>query len=729
MTVSSEISFVSYNGDGSTRTFPIPFYFLEDSDLVVNVVDADGTTQHYALGTDYTVSGAGQQSGGTITLLGAAVPGGKTLQIERDPPVTQETAYQANDPFPAQAHEKALDKLTMIAQRLNRTFTNALHFPLTESNDGTLPQKSERALNVLGFDELGNPTMLPIPASVGAGELKIDVFVAGVGFEPGVTTTLPLSRSPGSPNNLLVFFDTEHQGPDQWNVVGSTLTFTDPIPDGVLKVFVRIGTTLSTQVPPPGSVGDDQLQWSDVLNRVVDSIAALRTLSTTRYKRAFVLGYHAKGDGGGGAYWLDTTDSASVDNGGTVIVAADGGRWKLATTGPISIKQFGAKMDDSTDDAPSIQAAIDWVLSQPGGGQIWIPVGTSRISKSIRVPVVSDKDFVMVGCGVASKFRATGTMAMFDVGAESPAFGTNYMFRDFGIVQPTSGTVVGVLLRNVNGARLEGLDISNVNNGVVLQATYNPRITGCRFYGCGNSAITTAVTGTNGAYIWNNVISTCVIGINLLVGGNNIVVRDNNIEACGISLGITNYTSVLVQGNYIEANTAEFIFFGGTNYEIDIVQNWFGVNSVPTNIQNIIGGSFVGNTVWGSVFTQTTNNLADFIIGKNLLQNGASIPSTHWTVPSFINGYSNYGNAHQAAGFIKDRAGFVCLRGVVKGSTDAAAFVLPPGYRPGAIQNFAGAAVNGTTSRVSVYTDGFVTPVRGTDGTMDLSTVRFTPNN
>lgn len=117
MTIASQTSRISYNGDGVTASFAVPFKFLLDSDLVVYVRDTLGNQALQVLGSNYNVTGAGVDAGGAVTF--ASVPGaGWYIVIYRDPPVTQTTSYNNNDPFPAKSHENALDKLTMLVQRL-----------------------------------------------------------------------------------------------------------------------------------------------------------------------------------------------------------------------------------------------------------------------------------------------------------------------------------------------------------------------------------------------------------------------------------------------------------------------------------------------------------------------------------------------------------------------------------------------------------------------------------
>ena len=91
------------------RDGQVPFYFVDADDLVLIRTDADNTKTTLSIGGNYTVAGAGDANGGSVTLSIAPLSG-STLIIFRDPPLTQEADYTANGRFPAESHERALDK-------------------------------------------------------------------------------------------------------------------------------------------------------------------------------------------------------------------------------------------------------------------------------------------------------------------------------------------------------------------------------------------------------------------------------------------------------------------------------------------------------------------------------------------------------------------------------------------------------------------------------------------
>ncbi len=125
MTIASTDSKISYAGNGSTTVFAVPFYFLANGDLRVVLVDALGAETDQTYTTHYTLTGAGDPDGGSLTMV-TAPASGKTLVILREPEITQEVQYVENDDFPASSHEMALDRLTMICQALDEKVGRAV---------------------------------------------------------------------------------------------------------------------------------------------------------------------------------------------------------------------------------------------------------------------------------------------------------------------------------------------------------------------------------------------------------------------------------------------------------------------------------------------------------------------------------------------------------------------------------------------------------------------------
>lgn len=89
------------------------------------------------------------------------------------------------------------------------------------------------------------------------------------------------------------------------------------------------------------------------------NIATLKTVVKTGNHNVATLGYYAAGDAGHGVYWCDLSDTTTLDNGGTVIVAADGGRWKLLHDKEVNVLQFGAKgIGSGFNDTTAFQKAV-----------------------------------------------------------------------------------------------------------------------------------------------------------------------------------------------------------------------------------------------------------------------------------------------------------------------------------------------------------------------------------
>lgn len=352
MTVSTTDSQIPYTGDGSSVNFAFPYYFLQNTDVQVYI---NGSLQVGG----YTVTGAGNQAGGNVSFSTPPVAGAQIV-LSRSPDTLQSTHLPPNDPFPATAVEQALDKLTMLIQNLMSKASRALTLPLYEQVSGALTSATARASKLLGFDVNGNVTYVPIPASVGAGNLTDEVglggtpgFAAGVDFTPNVSTSLLLSQAYGSKSNILVFFDASFQAPDQYSLTGSTLTFNSPIPSGVSKVYVRGGTTLSLSQPALNSVGNPQMADGAINDRTV-ATPATPSAGVQASKLAFL-------QSGASAQWRSVMDKLQ-----DVVSVLD-----FMTQAQIADVRSGAATLDVT-------AACTAALAT--GKSVFFPAGTYKVS-------------------------------------------------------------------------------------------------------------------------------------------------------------------------------------------------------------------------------------------------------------------------------------------------------------------------------------------------------------
>ena len=162
MTVSSTTVKNSYSGNSSTTVFAYSFKIFADSDLQVIIRSSTGAETTKTLTTHYTVSGAGDASGGNVTFTSGNTPAtGETVVIRRGVPQTQAIDYIANDPFPAESHEEGLDRATMTTQQVQEELDRSIKLSRTNTMTSTefTVGATDRASKVLGFDANGELTV------------------------------------------------------------------------------------------------------------------------------------------------------------------------------------------------------------------------------------------------------------------------------------------------------------------------------------------------------------------------------------------------------------------------------------------------------------------------------------------------------------------------------------------------------------------------------------------
>jgi hypothetical protein len=276
-------------------------------------------------------------------------------------------------------------------------------------------------------------------------------------------------------------------------------------------------------------------------NRVVDTIAALRALNKAKWTRAFVTGYYVAGDGGGGAYTYDPTDTTTADNGGTVIVASDGVRWKLNLSGGVaSAKQFGAKGDGTTDDTARIQAAINGTpdhctLRFPAGQYVLIPATSVAYN---------DKFSVTRKTAIQITSR-TNLALLFEAGAKVIVNGTDAERVAFFLKNCTGVTIADPYFPNVSGnTSISGSDYIASENyyPIALEGNNGVWIRGLRTEACRSALMMDVFNGAQNKNVFIDKLftyQTCNYSV-ITRNADNVQVTNARMEQTGRSWNTSN---------------------------------------------------------------------------------------------------------------------------------------------------------------------------------------------
>jgi len=197
--------------------------------------------------------------------------------------LTQSTDYVANDPFPAAAHEDALDRLTFIAQQQQEVFDRAIVFPETDTASTTIPDSVTRANKFLGFGASGEITTL-----------------ASTGTAPGAIDTGALVD------------DAVTQAKIADNAVGTSQIEDDAVTQA----------KIADDAVGQAQIADDAVGSA----QIADNAVALATQTTGNYV-ADITGGNAITTSGGGSEnatvtvnHADTSSQASVNNSGNTVI-------------------------------------------------------------------------------------------------------------------------------------------------------------------------------------------------------------------------------------------------------------------------------------------------------------------------------------------------------------------------------------------------------------------------
>jgi hypothetical protein len=224
----------------------------------------------------------------------------------------------------------------------------------------------------------------------------------------------------------------------------------------------------------------------------------------------------------------------------------------------VSIKDFGAVGDNSTDDTAAIQAALNSIPST--GGSLYINPGTYKISSSLTLLGKSNVNIYgsQMGESVINASLVNGSLFTLGyatgVTPPSPATLNNVTLQNFTLYgSGTSITKKIVEYRGINNVVFDGMEFYNGYEEGVYCDGANPAFNGllvqnCYFHDCYKSNISNGVNvnsiGVSNIIITNNRFERMATGVYIL--GKNVVISNNtlyDINNVGIGVGESNFSA------------------------------------------------------------------------------------------------------------------------------------------------------------------------------------------
>jgi hypothetical protein len=477
----------------------------------------------------------------------------------------------------------------------------------------------------------------------------------------------------------------------------SGLTLGDEVETIALQAYA-VGSTSSDLVSflPSGAGAVATTVQSSLRNLVLSSVAALRTVAKGTSPSVFLNGYYAANDGGGGQYLYDSADTTSADNGGTIIVGADGGRWKLVQDTPINVKQFGDKSYGSTNDYAAVAAAITWVAAN-GKGIVDFPAGTTKINTGLVVP----SGVTLRGAGGGENW-ATGSGVAWGT---SPTWVTRLLWGGGYVSANMVLFADGVFDGGISDMHLDGgLSLSNIttyqadfNAGTFLQ----PSLNGLRI----TSTLRTIVSRVTIQNITTGVLmdtaTTHVSGFNVFekfaVFTCNHAVRMFGLSAAAVAN--TSFKDCVFTGYYNRG--VDFIAWCDSNY----FQNIYMSTSIAPSV-GIWYNSSVPGADNGVGFNNFTNLIMD-LFNPSPADNG---------MRSVICGYTD--------------PGYSTITGFISGVVNSVPSLYPEIRANGRLVWSQATAQNHTVSVIPLWAGGAKTgSSSATLGAFDLGALTFWNSN
>lgn len=225
----------------------------------------------------------------------------------------------------------------------------------------------------------------------------------------------------------------------------------------------------------------------------------------------------------------------------------------------VSLSNFGAVGDGTTDDTTAIQAAFDRVATR-GGGWVFGPKGTYKLTSAISI-TTAGVNFFGAGRGICvfKNFGTTTNAFTINISGDS-----KMELRDFSITANTTSSGAGITFTSGTNPKLQNIGIGLHRTGIggtVAGAVYRDM----HIDSTDDNAAAVGVTlGARSRLIASEVVSGTTNGTGVVASGSDSRVVDSYVTkfATGVTASGTN---AQVNNCYIASAGTTGITLSGTN--------------------------------------------------------------------------------------------------------------------------------------------------------------------
>lgn len=287
---------------------------------------------------------------------------------------------------------------------------------------------------------------------------------------------------------------------------------------------------------------------------------------------------------------------------------------------PFNVLDFGAVRNGIANDSAAFNAAI-LACALAGGGKVFAPFGTYKLTSTVYVPAYVDLDLggsIIEGPGIGS---ATNLFESAYLNNGAVVSNINVALKYVIRAKIRNGRIKNcgkaiAVERLIDGTEIRDLQFENCTYAVWSNDSYYARYINLFSRGAASGATNAAfyfATYVNVEAIESVFVTDRVLGMEIAVSGNGTTIKNCSAEACTDGIKVTGNTYPLKFDTcYFENISGTALsFIGGGLFTVDSC--WFNTSTT---------GIFIGSNSWADI---KDNNYFNSVTSKVVCQDNFSV--------------------------------------------------------------------------------------------------------